>query len=117
MTDRIRGICMRKHAPSIAPVIDHLKPRLTVTHPFHPRSGETFELLEYRRSWGARSSVDCRDEDGRVLTFDLEWTDAAGALDPFTAASAGRSHFRVAELVHLVQLLKQLREGAVTAAP
>ncbi len=103
---------MKKRDRSIAPVIDHLKAHLTVTHPFHPRSGETFELLDYRRSWGAGARIDCRDEAGRVLTLELEWTDAAGALDPFIAASAGRSHFRVAELVRLVQLLERLREGA-----
>jgi len=53
--------------------------------------------------------VDCRDHDDRVVTFALEWTDAAGALDPFVAISAGRAHFRVAELVSLVRLIEGLR--------
>ncbi len=99
----------RKRDRSFAPVVNQLEQRVTVTHPFHPRCGETFELLEYRRSWGGGARVECRDHDDRVVTFALEWTDAAGALDPFVAVSAGRAHFRVAELVSLVRLIERLR--------
>ncbi len=52
--------------------------------------------------------MQCRDHDDRMVTFALEWTDAAGALDPFVAVSAGRAHFRVAELVSLVRLIEGL---------
>ena len=51
--------------------------------------------------------MDCRDQDGRVLSFELEWTDAA-PRDPFVAVAAGRAHFRVADLVHLVQVIERL---------
>ena len=62
--------------------MDHLKRRITITHPFHPRHPEEFELVSYRRSWG-REYVDCRDVDGELVTIPLQWTDATGVMDPF----------------------------------
>ena len=40
----------------------------------------------------------------------LEWTDAYG-LDPFVEQSGGRSYFRVAELLRLVELVADLDEA------
>ena len=97
----------KKNDVRIAPFVDHLKRRLTLTHPFHPRFSEEFELVSYRRSWG-RECVDCRDDDGELVTIPLQWTDATGFFDPFLEASRGHSYFRVSELMELVELIKRM---------
>ncbi len=86
--------------------MDRLQRRFRVTHPFHPRSGETFALVGYRRSWG-HESVDGVDPEGKVFTVPMAWTDAADE-DPFRVLSGGRSHGRVEELLRLAHLLEEL---------
>ena len=88
--------------------MDHLKRRITITHPFHPRYSEEFELVSYRRSWG-RECVDCHDSEGKLVTIPLQWTDATGVIDPFLEASRGRAYFRVAELAELVELVELIK--------
>ena len=46
--------------------------------------------------------------DGGVRGFPAGWTDAAAA-DPFVAVAAGRSPFRVQDLLVLAGLLERLR--------
>lgn len=83
--------------------MNHLKRRFTVTHPFHPLYQGQFELLGYRKSWG-RQFIDFRYDNGRTGAIPLAWTDADQA-DPFLTISRGRSVFRVAELLRLVELI------------
>jgi hypothetical protein len=77
-----------------------------VTHPFHPRSGETFALVAYRRSWG-HESVDGLDPERKPITVPLGWTDA-GDEDPFRVRSRGRSCGHVRQLLRLADLLEGL---------
>lgn len=65
-------------------------------------------MAQYRRSWG-REVVDCFNRDGRLVSIELAWTDAAGELDPFVAASAGRSYFRVEDLLRLAEMIERLK--------
>ncbi len=83
--------------------MNHLKRRFTVTHPFHPLYQSKFELLSYRKSWG-RQFIDFRYDNGETGAIPLAWTDADQA-DPFLTISQGRSVFRVAELLRLVELV------------
>jgi len=99
---------MRRHRSHIAPFYHQLKTRITITHPFHPHCGRQFELAQYRRSWG-REYVDCLDDNGRIVSIQLDWTNAAGEQDPFVAFSAGRSCFRVEDLLRLADLMEKLR--------
>ena len=69
-------------------------------------SGGEFELINYRNCW-QRGYVDFLDRHGTTSSVALEWTDAAG-IDPFVELSGGRSHFRVEELLRLVDLLSDL---------
>lgn len=89
-----------------------------MTHPFHPLAGQHFELVTYRRSWGGRPVVDCVDSEGRLVSIPLVWTDAAPE-DPFVALSAGRAHFRVEDLLHLVGLVDggQERDSQLGSRP
>jgi len=75
-----------------------------VTHPFHPLFGREYELIDYRHFWG-EDRVVYVDESGRARSFPAHWTSAA-AEDPAVAVSAGRSHFRIADLVELEKLVR-----------
>ena len=78
-----------------------------VTHPFHPLFGHKFELIEYRRAWG-ENRVYFLDLSGQLQHLPASWTDVAGE-DPFVALAAGRSPFRVEELLRLSDLISRLR--------
>jgi len=110
MTDKNTFGGNSKHRSRIAPFYQQLKTRITITHPFHPRSGEQFELAQYRGSWG-RECVECLDGDGRAITIPLAWTDAANEADPFVALAAGRSYFRVEDLMRLAEMIERLKSG------
>jgi len=108
MTGIAPGACRKRRPRQIAPVVSQLRKRFRVTHPFHPRRGEEFELIRYHRSWGQDESVEGRGTAGERINLPLSWTDA-GAEDPFLAVAKGRSYFRVDDLVRLSTLLEQLR--------
>jgi hypothetical protein len=77
-----------------------------LTHPFHPRTGEIFSLIGYRRSWG-QESVDGLDAQGKPFSAPLSWTDA-GEEDPFLAVSKGRAYGHPAQLLRLAELLAEV---------
>ena len=81
-----------------------------MTHPFHPLSGRQFEFVARRRNWG-EDHVYYHDECGELGSLPTNWTDAADA-DPFVVIAAGRSPFRVADLLSLADLADLLRAPA-----
>ena len=83
-----------------------------MTHPFHPLHGREFELLQSRLCWGMER-VDYIDSDGVVRSLAAAWT-SAGAEDPFVIVGAGRSAFRVPDLVALAAMLDGLHEDGST---
>jgi Family of unknown function (DUF5372) len=78
-----------------------------VTHPFHPWSGRTFEFVVVRRMW-RQDRVFFVVDDGTVTSLPTAWTDAVEP-DVFVTAAAGRSAFRVEDLVVLTELIEFLR--------
>jgi hypothetical protein len=83
-----------------------------VTHPFHPWHGRSFEFVVRRLNWG-EDRVYFRNEEGEVVALPTAWTDAAGE-DPFVVLAAGRSPFRVEDLLALADLVSRLdRAGSV----
>jgi len=85
----------------------------TVTHPFHPLKGQTFEVLAVRNNWGG-DRVSYLDAAGRLRTLPVEWTDAHGP-DPVVMAGAGLAFFRADLLRHLRKLIDEevaRKEGA-----
>lgn len=74
-----------------------------MTHPFHPLRGREYELVEYRHFW-SEDRVVYVDETGAPRSLPAHWTSAV-AEDPAVVVSAGRSHFRVADLVELAKLV------------
>jgi hypothetical protein len=80
-----------------------------VTHPFHRLFGRRFEFVARRRNWG-EDRVNYRDEEGELGSLPTGWTDVA-EVDPFVEMAAGRSPFRVADLLELTDLVDQLRSA------
>jgi Family of unknown function (DUF5372) len=68
---------------------------------------QQFELIARRRNWG-EDRVWFWDPEGRVQTLPTSWTDAGG-VDRFVAVAAGRSLFRVAELIELAGEIESLK--------
>lgn len=85
--------------------------RFRVTHPFHPLSGNEYELVGYGHTWGEHRVFFREPGQTRVRSLPASWTDVNGA-DPFLVRSAGRSHFRAEDLLKLALLLSELQHRA-----
>jgi hypothetical protein len=75
---------------------------------------QQFELIAYRRSWG-EERVWFQDGDGRTHSQPASWTDII-AVDPFVAVAAGRSLFRVADLIELAKQIDEWKLGCGSAS-
>lgn len=82
-----------------------------MTHPFHPWFGQEFVLVDVRRNW-AEDQVFFLDADGVQYSLPVAWTDAV-VPDVFVVMAGGRSPFRVADLLALVQLVEAAAGGDV----
>jgi len=109
MRDSNIFLCKRKKGRRTAPFVDSLPNKIRITHPFHPLFNQQFELVSYRRSW-RKQTIDCLDLNGQLINVPLGWTDAA-AEDPFVVIGAGRSCFRVEDLIRLKALIDELKQG------
>jgi hypothetical protein len=87
----------------------------TVTHPFHPSSGQRFPLSVQRRAWGEPRVFFHEPATGQLRSLPPAWTNLAPP-DPFVVLAAGRAILRLTELQTLVHLLHDteatLREGS-----
>ena len=79
-----------------------------MAHPFHPWVGREFVFVAVRQTWGQDRVFFC-DEDGRQWSIPRAWTDMRDE-DPLVTVAAGRSPFRVPDLVTLGELLDGLRQ-------
>jgi hypothetical protein len=68
-----------------------------------------FVFVVARRTW-SEDRVFFFDRDGVQRSLPRAWTDAAD-VDPFVALAAGRSPFRVEDLVALAGLIDGLRDA------
>jgi len=78
-----------------------------VTHPFHPLFGQALDVVVHRHSWG-EDRVYYRDGRGLLTSLPAGWTSVVPE-DTFVAVAAGRSRFRVQDLVDLTALVVRLR--------
>ena len=78
-----------------------------MTHPFHPWMGREFVFIAVRQTWG-QDRVFFFDGDGVQCSMPRAWTDL-GDGDPFVMVAAGRSVFRVEDLLAVVELIAGLR--------
>ena len=63
-------------------------------------------MLDHRNVGGVERVL-LEQEEGRRAWIPAAWTDLVSA-DPFVATSAGRSSFRVEDLLRLVELLTEV---------
>ena len=76
-----------------------------VTHAFHPLYGRELRLIDQYLAWGEDRVCFC-DDGGELRYLPTAWTSLAPP-DPFVRTSAGRSHFRVEDLLRLATLIAQ----------
>jgi hypothetical protein len=87
--------------------------RFRITHPFHPLHGAEYELVTRKLTWG-EDRVFYYDPNGKLKSLFTNVTDLVPP-DAFSCVSAGRSAFRVDDLLDLWRLFagrKQARTGA-----
>ena len=78
-----------------------------MTHPFHPLAGREFDLVVRKNNW-AEDRVFVFADDSALTSIPAGFTDV-DPPDPFDVVSAGRSAFRVADLLALASLLGGIR--------
>jgi len=83
--------------------------RFRISHPFHPLAGKEYEMVGRHLSWGD-DRVFYYSPDGRLKSFLANITDLF-PIDAFTRISAGRSAFRVDDLLELRERLDRQRRG------
>ncbi len=86
-----------------------------ITHPFHPLRGKTFKLIERRTTWG-EDRVYFRDGKNEFRRIPTAWT-SVSTRNVFETISAGRSHFRVEDLLQLVALIAEEKQAKQYAGP
>ena len=74
-----------------------------IVHPFHPLRGRLLPLVTRKWLWGEeRVTVELPDMTYRSIP--VAWTNAA-SVDPYIIVGAGRSLFRVEDLMELVRMI------------
>ncbi|MCZ6602149.1 MAG: DUF5372 family protein [Planctomycetota bacterium] len=79
-----------------------------MTHPFHPLGGREFDLVTVRNNWG-EDRVYFHDDQGRLQSLPTNWTSIMPD-DPFVVIAAGRSPFRVEDLLELAEQVGRSKE-------
>ena len=87
--------------------------RFRISHPFHPLRDAEYELVTRKLTWG-EDRVFYYDASGKLKSLLTNVTDVM-SKDAFDRISAGRSAFRVDDLLelwHLFDRRKQAGKGA-----
>ena len=81
-----------------------------IVHPFHPLCGQQLLLVTIRRNWG-EDVLYYHDPKGALVSVPVRWTDRVAA-DPVVTVSAGRSPFRLEDLLELARLVAAREQEA-----
>ena len=79
-----------------------------IIHPFHPLLNKEFEIHSIKTPHGERR-VYFYNSEGHIASVPLEWTDVEPP-DPFVVISAGRSFFRIKDILRLVHLVDEIKK-------
>ena len=82
-----------------------------MVHPFHPWFGREFAFVAVQRTW-RQDRVFFFGDDGITQSLPRAWTDVADP-DVFVTVAAGRSPFRVEDLLALAEVMEELGHGGV----
>jgi hypothetical protein len=80
----------------------------TITHPFHPRRGQRFQILKVREVSGIQTLI-LRGTSGGTLTVNQEWTDNAKP-SPYDSLNINDPVFSTQCLLALVELVENIRK-------
>jgi hypothetical protein len=83
--------------------------RFRITHPFHPLCGTEYELVTRKLTWG-EDRVFYYDSSGKLKSLLTNLTDVV-SQDAFDRISAGRSAFRVDDLLELRRLCNRCKQA------
>ncbi|HWS98159.1 MAG TPA: DUF5372 family protein [Candidatus Methylomirabilis sp.] len=89
-----------------------LSRRFKITHPFHPWSGQEFDLVTHLHTWGEDRVYFQRKESEHLVSVPAIWTDVV-PQDSVVQLAAGRSLFRIPDLLELVQMGERSRQTYV----
>ncbi len=81
-----------------------------IIHPFHPCGDRPLSLVTVRQNWG-EEILYYHDQEGRLVPVPARWTDTVPP-DPVVSISAGRSPFRLEDLLELSRLVTALEQEA-----
>ena len=76
-----------------------------MTHPFHPLRGAEYELVTRKLNWG-EDRVFYYDSSGKLRSLLTNVTDVV-TQDAFEQTSAGRSAFRIDDLLELRRFINK----------
>ena len=105
---------MRRTTLQSAPHDADPGPVCRVVHPHHPLSGQYLDVISRCKHHG-EDRVSYRDARGQERSMPVAWTSLVTA-DPFVVVAAGRSLFRIDDLLALVALLRDLKAEGKTAS-
>jgi hypothetical protein len=108
MTGKTSAPCMKKQDVHTAHLLTQPTQQFTITHPFHPLYSRTFKIIKCQRLQGRNYFVFI-DHNGKKSIVPIAWTDASKEEDAFVIVSAGRSYFRVQDLLRLSDLVRNLQ--------
>ena len=100
-----RGVCTSIRNAGMSPASPHL---VTVTHPFHPYSGQVGVCIARRGNRSGKLWL-LRFADGRIFSVPPQWTDAADP-DPEVSAGRGRALCSLGDLLELGELVTHLMQ-------
>jgi hypothetical protein len=80
----------------------------TITHPFHPRRGQQFQILKVREVSGIQTLI-LRGTSGGTLTVNQEWTDHAKP-SPYNSLNINDPVFSIQCLLAMVELVENIRK-------
>jgi Family of unknown function (DUF5372) len=82
----------------------------TVTHPFHPLSGRSFELSGQRQAWGEPRIFFHDPPNPELRSIPVRWTSLAPP-DPFLTMAQGRTLLRFLDAQRLSEVLRKVASG------
>ena len=98
---------------SIAPDGNDAEGVFCIVHPFHPLYGRQLSLVTIRHNWG-EDMLYYRDPKGMLVSVPALWTDRIPP-DPVVTVSAGRSPFRLEDLLELTRLVEAREQETANA--
>jgi len=77
-----------------------------ITHPFHPRRGQRFQILKVRQISGVQTLI-LRGTSGGTFTVNQEWTDHAEP-SPYSSLNINDPILSVSLLLALAEFVKNI---------